>query len=90
MKAFAIADTVAVCETVMTAVTSWWSFVVGSLGRWAPAIEDFFTICQTVVTATTAWMETGSVSGFMSGIGSAFRGVMTKVMTPVALDVSSF
>ena len=40
MKAFAIADTVAVCETVMTAMTSWWSFVVGALGRWAPAIED--------------------------------------------------
>ena len=84
-----IEDIVTVSETVLTATTSWLSFVVGALGRWALAIEDILTMFQTVFTSATAWEEIGSVSGFRSGVGSTLRGVMTKVMTPVALDVSS-
>ena len=69
-------------------MTSWLSFVVGALGRWAPAMEDILTMFQAVFTSATSWWETGSVWGFRSVVGSALRGVMTKVMKPVALDVS--
>ena len=75
----------------MTAATSWLSFVVGALGRWAAAIEDIATKFETVVTAATLWLvSVRSQGGLGPSCSSAFRGVMTKVMTPVALDISSF
>ena len=49
-----IEDIVAVSETVLTATTSWSSFVVGALGIWAPAIEDVVAVSETVLTATTS------------------------------------
>ena len=49
-----IEDIVTVSETVLTATTSWLSFVVGVLGIWSPAIEEIVAISETVLAATTS------------------------------------
>ena len=58
----AVEDTVTICETILTATTSWLSFVVGALGIWAPAIEDIVAVSETVLTVTTVWSGHGSDS----------------------------
>ena len=50
----AVEDIVTICETLLTATTSWWSVVVGALSRWALAIEDVVAIGETVLTETTS------------------------------------
>ena len=55
-----IEDIVTVSETVLTATTSWSSFVVGALGGWACAITDISAISQTVFTLTAVLSGHGS------------------------------
>ena len=86
----AVEDIVTICETLLTATTSWSSFGVGGLCRWAPAIEDIVTIGEAVLTLTTAWpfwwlilaarvWATWGASSFVrSGTASGIRAAIDK------------